>query len=330
MIIFRNQLSKINKSQNVKPMKKSRFRLSGMALPALLIMILALAGIIGTQSCNKKSELPLNNVTVSGIFHGDTVLLNGTIPARISFSFDEQSDGSTVSGVRVLIIGNKKPFTKHKYRSKYTISHWEETSEGNTIIEGVCSLGSELGSISITGTICRNESFSYNVGGMVVQGKGNAKWMGEFIRPVGTKAVKSALTTDYIGSYTANLGSSGQDDCGGGTWYDFPASTLQLTITAQWADGFGGEVVSGYLLGNIPYIGDGQHNLVTDNSDSEVYGGMLTVTTDDNTYYCSQPNTWNPLQPFDGGDFESFYTIPPGICILVWSVDFGLSAKLGK
>jgi hypothetical protein len=270
-------------------------------------------------------------VTVSGIFHGDTVWLNGTIPARISFSFDEQSDGSTVNGgVWVLIIGNKKPYTKHKYRSKYTLSHWEETSEGNTIIEGVCSLGSELGSISINGTISRNESFSYNVGGMVVRGKGNAKWKGEFKRPAGTKAVKSALTTDYTGSYTANLGSQEQDDCGGGTWFTFPASTLQLTITGQWADGLGGEVVSGYLSGNIPYVGDGQHNLVTYNSESEVYGGELYATTDDNQYFWSDPNnTWNPLQPIDGGYFESFYQVVE-ICCIIWSVDFGLSAKLGK
>jgi predicted transporter len=33
---------------------KTRFSLSGMALPVLLAMILALAGIIGTQSWKKR------------------------------------------------------------------------------------------------------------------------------------------------------------------------------------------------------------------------------------------------------------------------------------
>ena len=254
------------------------------------IAILAVAGISGIQSCKKKSDSTpvVNNVSVTGIFHGDTVWINDTIPAMITFSLDELSDGTLASGgIYLRMLRHSDYFNKHLYVAKHTLGNWQENSDGTTQVEGTCDLGTDIGSVSFSGTITKNLSFVYKVVSSKFTGTGTARWSGEFVRPNGGKATKS--TTVYTGWYRVICWGH-ISWCYGNYIGDFGPN---LTITSQWPDGYGGTALGGYFTGNLPYWGNNQYNLNSENEQSVVYGGDLILGVINDIFGYSLHN-WNP------------------------------------
>jgi len=192
-------------------------------------------------------------------------------------------------------------FNKRLYVAKHILGKWQENPDGTTQVEGTCDLGSDIGSVSFSGTITKNLSFEYKVVSNKFTGSGTARWSGEFVRPNGGRNTKSSA--NYIGWYMVICW--GGMGCSGIPYGDFGPN---LTITSQWPDGYGGMALGGYFTGNLPYWGNQQYNLNSENQQSDVYGGCLALNVVNGIFNMGLCN-WNPYGYNYG--IESYQVLVP-------------------
>jgi len=297
--------------------------LNQLAFTALFILLVA--GINWISSCKKTNEATPNNVTVSGIFHGDTVWIYDTIPAKITFSFDELEDGTVKGGVWIRFLGNTYFFSNYKYRSTHLTSKWQEIAGGITMVEGRCTFDGDMAPLAFSGLITKNEKFEYAVASEVFEATGTANWSGPYLKPgVKTEQTKATGETnncsDYVGNYNVEF-SNCVSECSGyfisiGCW------ELAMKITSSSSNNCGGLDLQGFLNGTIPTIGQGNHVF---EPGSEVYGGDLSITTDNsnnNLFHMMDSQWYNPCQMRFGGSFHIQGQGQGGPCIATGHIKY--------
>lgn len=277
-----------------------------------LILLLALS--TATFSCKKTTDdnTPVNNVSVSGLFRGDTFLLNDSVTAQVIFSFDELEDGTVNGGLRIHIVGNKENYSRTHYKSGHSLAKWEETADGNSLIAGEANMGEELGVVAFAGTIVGNETFDYTLAGNGFADEKTATYIGEYVRNNGSK---STTTTDYTGSYSISCGGASIENCLAG-YYTCGTYDITMVVTGQTPDNYGGIELAGYFSGNIPELGSGNHNFNTEDGQSEVYGGYLSIETvgDNFYYYGCNTCTWDPSTTYSCDWGYAIYWTPDDTC----------------
>ncbi len=266
-----------------------------------VLVVLSVASIAGLSSCKKSNENSPNNVTVSGIFHGDTVWLNDTIPARIIFSFDELGDGIVNGGIWLIIYPPKGQFERHIYRAKHVLSQWVESDEGNTTISGTCDFEGDLNPIAFSGTVVCNKTIHYIVGGEQFNGSGDAEYGGTYLKTAriigGTKSTAGTSDcSDYVGRYGIDFGTGVACN----SYFNVDPWSIAMAITSSNYY-LGGLELSGYLEGNIPTLGQGAHYFM---DHSHVVGGCLYINTDDDQFGIFVERWTNPCQPLSFDDYR--------------------------
>lgn len=221
-----------------------------MTLGSLSLLLLAGLCVI---SCHQESPEPVDGMVETGIFTGDTLWIDDSIPAIISFSFDEQDDGSVMGGVMVLPLKPHPDLDRTFYMNEHLLTLWEEEPNGVTHISGTCDLQSDLGSLSFSGLLVNNSVYYYQLWGDHLSAEGEARRVAPYCRNDSTVIMTAADAaanncTDYVGSYDVALIAPSNSFCSesGEHW------TLKMVILATGPNGWGGLGLIGYLEGEMP------------------------------------------------------------------------------